>query len=307
MSLPYRQTKMYRGLHKARSVKPKGTYKRKRGRTIKIPRGNQFANQLGGLMKTVPTKGTATTKCHWEGFTNTGQILVNDPGNALTVLSFQLDDSSALGNAVNVFMRYKITEATLLLWPQQLPGGAGNSPTVYQFPQVSTVVSPFKQKALTGIRAGTSNSIGAIQGSQFKVLNTTQDILRCRIFNPRPAIDASTGNGAQDSPVYMPTGQLACTSDGIKIPHFGFAIGWNGWAPNQPGTSMTPPPAPALDPMNAAFGYKICLGVTFYEPRLNTITALDIERRHPLVLEGSVDKDVKLAEAVDTLETLSSN
>jgi len=295
---------MYRGLHKARSVKPKGTYKRKRRSTIKIPRGNQFANQLGGLMKTVPTKGSSTTKCHWEGFTNTGQILVNSADNALTVLSFQLDDSSALGNAVNVFMRYKITEATLLLWPQQLPGGT--NPTNFQFPQVSTVVAPFKQKALTGIRAGTSNSIAAIQGAQFKVLNTTQDILRCRIFNPRPAIDASTGNGAQDLPVYMPAGQLACTSDGIKIPHFGFAIGWNGWSPNSPASSMNPPET-GLDPLNAAFGYKLCLGVTFYEPRLNTLTAISeplpliVHPSDPLIIEGSVKKDVLLAEAIDTL------
>jgi len=190
-----------------------------------------------------------------------------------------------------------------LLWPQQLPGGNSTTVTPFQFPQVSTVIAPFKQRAAVGVRGGSASSLGAIQGAQYKVLNTTQDVLRCRIFNPRPTIDASTGNGASDLPVYMPAGQLACNSDGVKIPHFGFAIGWDGWSPNEPAASMTPPPAPALDPMNAAFGYKICLGVTFYEPRLNSITAI----YKPLTLEGSVEKDVKLAEAVDKLETLSSN
>jgi len=302
---------MYRGLHKARSVKPKGTYKRKRGRTtVKIPRGNQFANQLGGLMKTVPTKGSSTTKCHWEGFTDTGEITVASPDNALTVLSFSLDESSAFNNATTVFMRYKITEATLLLWNKQLPSGETSTPSPWQFASVNAIIAPFKQKALSGIRAGTGNSIGAIQGAQFKVLNTTQDILRCRIFNPRPAIDASTGNGAQDLPVYMPAGQLACTSDGISIPHFGFAIGFNEFFPNKPAGANPPPNPPSSDAKSAVFGYKICLGVTFYGPRLNSISALDdlcplvVHPSDPLLIEGSVKKDVLLAEAIDTLTKL---
>jgi len=300
---------MYRGLHKARSVKPKGTYKRKRGRTtVRIPRGNQFANQLGGLMKTVPTKGVSTSKCHWEGFTNTGTIEVNNSEVGLTILSFSLDDSNALANAVNVFMRYKITEATLLLWPIQMPAGDSSSVSVLQFPQVSAVIAPFKQKALTGLRQGSGSTIGAIQGAQYKVLNSTNDILRCRIFNPRPAIDASTGDGAQDLPVYMPTGQLACTSDGVKIPHFGFAVGFDSWFPHSPEASGgNPPPSP--DPKNGILGYKLCLGVTFYGPRLNSLSAIDdicpiVHPSDPLIIEGSVKKDVLLAEAI---ETLSSN
>jgi len=275
MSLPYRQTNMYRGLHKARSVKPKGTYKRRRGRTtVRIPRGNQFANQLGGLMKLVPTTGKASTACHWEGFTNTGTITITDPANAFTVLSFQLADSNALSNAVNVFMRYKITEATLLIWPQNLPASTGTIPPT-QFPQVSAIVAPFKQVALSGVRAGTASACGALQGAQYKVLNSTQDVLRCRIFNPRPGIDAGTGTGTTDFPVYMPTGPIACTTNGEKIPHYGFAIGFDGWFPNNP----------AASPGSATFGYKIALGVTFYGPRLNNVTAVDIEDKHPVVSE----------------------
>jgi len=299
---------MYRGLHKARSVKPKGTYKRKRGRTtVRIPRGNQFANQLGGLMKTVPTKGSSTNKCHWEGFTNTGTIEVTNSEVGLTILSFALDDSNALANATNVFMRYKITEATLLVWPIQMPAGDSSSVSTLQFPQVSCVVAPFKQKAQTGLRAGSGSTIGAIQGAQYKVLNSTNDILRCRIFNPRPAIDASTGDGPQDSPVYMPTGQLACSSEGVKIPHFGFAVGFDSWFPHEPDASATPP---SPDPKNGILGYKLCLGVTFYGPRLNSLSAIDdmcplvVHPSDPLLIEGSVKKDVLLAEAIDTLTKL---
>jgi len=266
---------MYRGLHKARSVKPKGTYKRRRGRTtVRIPRGNQFANQLGGLMKLVPTKGKSTTQCHWEGFTDTGMITINNKDNAFTVLSFQLADSSALSNAVNVFMRYKITEATLLLWPRKLPPSTTTPPST-EFPQASVVIAPFKQVALSGVRAGTASTCGAMQGAQYKVLNSSQDVIRCRIFNPRPGIDAGTGTGTTDFPVYMPTGPIACTTNGEKIPHYGFAIGWDGWYPNDPGAAAA----------SAEFGYKICLGVTFYDPRLNNVTAVDIEDNNPVVSE----------------------
>jgi len=299
---------MYKGLHKARRVKPKGSYKRRKRGTMRTARGNQFANQLGGLLKNVPTKGASTMACHWEGFTDTSRLSINADSNALSVLSFSLDQSSTLKNAANVFQRYKITEATCLVWPLNLPQGDIPGNQTNQFIQVSASLAPFKQQANVGVRNGSGDSIGAIQGAQFKVLNTTQDVLRCRIFGPRPAIMAATGNDAQTTASFMPTGTLACNSAGISIPHFGFILGFNDFFPHGPKDSGgSPPPNPDLN--HGIFGFKMCLGVTFYRPKLNTVTAVDLDDQcplivhpsDPLIIEGSVEKDVLLAEAVDTL------
>jgi len=278
---------MYRGLYKSRSVKPKGTYKRGRRGRGKLPKPQEFAGQLQGVMRLKPNH-KPMNKFEFEGFTKSQAITWGS--SSIQQLSFKLSDMPNAIQVRNSFQRYRIKGCTCLVWASFTSTTADST--------VPILLAPFKQKS--SLNGATITSMDMVQGCQFKPLASAQDVLRCRIKYPVPEVLAVVSDTSNNG-VFAGKGSIFLNADGINVPHYGFLVGFENEG--------------AL-PSGITINYKLNIQFECYDFKFSTGLVVDSaislakakdECPNPVELEGSVVKDVMLSEAIEHLDTLSSN